>query len=107
MLRKNALVTEQSGRTEGNSPGLKSWVWSFYISETVSFKEYGVFRVSLRTDALYQGTALAGPFPATPDLGFQPLRFFLCQIGVAVGVLLGAINESCFDGIFKDIGAML
>src|SRR5882757_2579765 len=26
MLRKNALVAEQSGRTEGNSPGRKSWV---------------------------------------------------------------------------------
>src|SRR5882762_4755511 len=25
-LRKNALVTEPSGRTEGNSPGRKSWV---------------------------------------------------------------------------------
>jgi hypothetical protein len=40
-------------------------------------------------------------------LGFQPLRFFLSQVGKVVGILLGNFDQSGFDGIPKDVFAVL
>jgi hypothetical protein len=40
-------------------------------------------------------------------LGFQPLRFFLSQVGKAVAILLGNFDQSGFDRIPKDAFAVL
>jgi hypothetical protein len=60
-----------------------------------------------RSDALYQGLTLVGPLRPNQDLGFQPLRFFLCQVRVAAGYCSGCIGGSCFDRVLNDIFAML
>jgi hypothetical protein len=65
------------------------------------------FSGSHRSDALYQGLTLVGPLRPNQDLDFEPLRFFLCQLSVAVGVLLGSIDEPCFDAALNDTFAML
>jgi hypothetical protein len=54
----------------------------------MSLRNVGVFW-GHRSDALYQGLTLVGPLRPNRDLGFQPLRFFLCHVSVAARVLLG------------------
>ncbi len=39
---------------------------------------------SHRSDALYQGTTSVVPLKVNKDMGFKPLRFFLCQVGLSV-----------------------
>ena len=46
-------------------------------------------------------------FPQSLLSGLSPLGFLLCQVSVAVGVLLGSIGEPCFDRVLNDIFAML
>ena len=60
---------------------------------------------SHRSDALYQGPTLVGPFRPNKDWALAPALF--SQVSVAVGVLLGGIDQSCFDRVLNDIFAML
>jgi hypothetical protein len=39
----------------------------------------------LTGNALYQGTTLVGPLTPNANLGFQPLGFSLCPLGVDMG----------------------
>jgi hypothetical protein len=39
--------------------------------------------------------------------GLQPLRFFLSQVGKAVGILLGNFDQSAFNRIPKGVFAVL
>ena len=49
---------------------------------------------------------LVGPLRATKILALAP-ALFLCKVSVAVGVLLGSIDESCFDRVLNERFAML